>query len=689
MPSDQTDYDLFISYARKDNKPIPETYPKGWVTAIRDHIAEDHRKFSTTPLGIFLDHDEIKGMDDWRSRILGALKKSKMLLVCLSPNYFTSEYCFWEWWEYRQREVHKLMGSDSVATIYFVEALGFDDEDKARWKKGVLVGNYTDLRPWFPDGAEALQKDDVRARMSQLGQSLWDRLQRARRAIAVPGNLRWQNPHFVGRQEELRQLHKKLGTGSVGVVTAVHGLGGQGKTELAVAYAHGWADGYPAGLWSLAAEGKKELLPLIGELAWEPALKFVPTETQKNDPVLLGRAVLEDLKTRAAAVKDNDPDKSAAALILLDNVSETALLSSAQLATLPGGLSAGWLNIVATTRLDVTEQKDRLALVAVDSLDDESALSLIRDHQPPRDAQRQIVADLSQGEPNFAGPEEEEVARGIVRALGGFTLAIEQVAIYLGLHTEVSPTEFLARLKEGGLLLTDDIPQNDDEVASRMLTQTKQLGLILDSTLARLDEAARTVLRFAALLPPDHVPWPWLRELTIQLHPELAKKDDLGADPWMSIQRRLLGLRLLSDGDYEEIGRIHRLVATHITDGARLTNFDEESSTPTDASLIDALDNYLGSRSDELYRGRMRLLIGSWTRLSSSYRIASMVPLLTASPRKPSSSRKNFPSTAPWPSPPNFASGYTRLSKGTPNRMRQTRSGSETSPSRIIRLGMS
>ena len=38
MAADQTDYDVFISYARKDNQPIPDTHPQGWVTAIRDEL---------------------------------------------------------------------------------------------------------------------------------------------------------------------------------------------------------------------------------------------------------------------------------------------------------------------------------------------------------------------------------------------------------------------------------------------------------------------------------------------------------------------------------------------------------------------------------------------------------------------------------------------------------------------------
>jgi len=50
MPDDQTRYDVFITYLREDNAPIPETYPLGWVAAIRDHILADHRQFTIYPL---------------------------------------------------------------------------------------------------------------------------------------------------------------------------------------------------------------------------------------------------------------------------------------------------------------------------------------------------------------------------------------------------------------------------------------------------------------------------------------------------------------------------------------------------------------------------------------------------------------------------------------------------------------
>ena len=203
-------------------------------------------------------------MDDWRHRILGGLRHSKILLVCLSPNYFASEYCRWEWDEYLKRQVHQLMGSESIASVYFVEVHGSSEQANAKWLDLVSRGNFTDVRPWFHEGATALQVEEVRKRMKNLGLSLWDRLRRARRAVQAPGNLKRQNPYFVGRDKELRDLHKNVAVGTIGVVTAVHGLGGIGKTELAVSYAHAFADCYPAGLWELKAEGKADLLELIG-----------------------------------------------------------------------------------------------------------------------------------------------------------------------------------------------------------------------------------------------------------------------------------------------------------------------------------------------------------------------------------------------------------------------------------------
>ncbi|MBV8348672.1 MAG: hypothetical protein JOZ49_14435, partial [Mycolicibacterium sp.] len=95
-------------------------------------------------------------------------------------------------------------------------------------------------------GRAPLQQAEVRRRVKALGQGVYEHWRQARLAKQAPGNLIHHNPNFVGRVEELRELRAQLAGGAVGVVTAVHGIGGMGKTELALTYAHAYAADYQA-----------------------------------------------------------------------------------------------------------------------------------------------------------------------------------------------------------------------------------------------------------------------------------------------------------------------------------------------------------------------------------------------------------------------------------------------------------
>ena len=54
---------------------------------------------------------------------------------------------------------------------------------------------------------------------------------------------------FVARTEELTQLHGILGTGDGRRTAILHGLGGMGKTQVAVAYVKGHHADYSAAIW--------------------------------------------------------------------------------------------------------------------------------------------------------------------------------------------------------------------------------------------------------------------------------------------------------------------------------------------------------------------------------------------------------------------------------------------------------
>ena len=194
---DSLEYDLFISYARADDAD-------GWVTGLRDAIYDDFRAFSPEPFRIFFDQSEIHGRQDWELRLRQGLRTSRVLLICVSPNYLRSEYCRWEWDEFARMQNRRSASGDTVAGVYFVE-LG----DQAQYRDELLAFRRSveriqleKFQPWFPNGSRALEKDEVRERVKALGFGVHEQLTRARRAKAAPGNLRRFNPSFVGRVDK-------------------------------------------------------------------------------------------------------------------------------------------------------------------------------------------------------------------------------------------------------------------------------------------------------------------------------------------------------------------------------------------------------------------------------------------------------------------------------------------------------
>jgi len=83
-------------------------------------------------------------------------------------------------------------------------------------------------------------------------------------------NLPPPNPDFTGRRDLLDQLDRQLATSGRAAVVAAHGLGGVGKTQLVLAYAHEHPEDYTL-VWWIPAEtdlgttsALAALAPLLG-----------------------------------------------------------------------------------------------------------------------------------------------------------------------------------------------------------------------------------------------------------------------------------------------------------------------------------------------------------------------------------------------------------------------------------------
>ena len=539
-------YDIFISYSRRDNA-------QGRVTELKERIEADYRAFAGEELNCFFDRDDIHGMEDWRHRILDGLRQSSLLLLVLSPAYVASPYCEWEVIEYLKYEHSRAAQGQGVAPVYFVEIPGPRSPDfpakEAAWLAQVRRRNRFDLRPWHEEGAAALKQLDVRTRLEDLERSLHDRLSKLRRLAEAPGNLPAHNPRFVGRELEMQRLHESAGLGRFGVLTALQGMGGLGKTALAIQYACAYADFYPGGRWLLGCAGRGSLAGVVREL--DVDLNIQLTEDERRDDRRAAKRILAELETRArqgaAARAGEKAPPEPRALLLLDNVDDPSLLQPPESDLLSG---KRWLHVLATTRLGPAEfghDPERQSLLTVDELPPEDALRLIESYQPGG---------------RFPNTAESTAAEEIVRRLGGFTLAVEVVGVYLGeCAGRVTCAALLLRLQREGY---DRVAH---DTRSGVSCGYKLLEAALASTREILSYQEELVIAYAGILPPDKIPVEWIRKLLSARHPEFAQDAEPGYDdPWQSLLNHLVGLRILHIGEVHPGGylprylRMHRLV---------------------------------------------------------------------------------------------------------------------------------
>lgn len=533
-------FDIFISYSRADNDA-----GHGWVTALSRFIESESRLPGNDRPRVFIDTENIHSMDDWRDRILAALRHSKVLLVCLSPNYFASDYCQWEWEHFLQRQGPKhLRGEgESIQVVRFAATADSAAAKHPKWLESVRRSTTIDLTPWFDAGPSLLATEsEARARVQLVVDTLQERLKATRRELAREyGNLRAANEHFVGRKQQLRDLHEAVGVGRAGVITALHGLGGIGKTELAVHYANEYARSFAAGIWWIDATLGTELKPMIGKLADEPQFPKAPAPLVDGEHRF--QFVLSTLRDQVNALNAAESQAGAQVLLLLDNVEHPGLLSASQ-RTFVG--NCPWLSLLVTTRTGMATwaNADRLTAIPLDALDPTDALALIREWRPGH---------------AFADVAEQNAASALAHALGYFTLAIEQAAIYLGMRPELPIDELHAKLSADGLTTLDAVAAKEPELLAEMQHNQRLLGLVLDQTLPPANSLPDRLLHYAARWGPDAVPKPWLEDLIRLHHPVLLTKESL-VEAWRWITLR----RLLTPSVLSELLRMHRLIQAHL-----------------------------------------------------------------------------------------------------------------------------
>ena len=92
-------------------------------------------------------------------------------------------------------------------------------------------------------------------------------------------------------------------------ISAVHGIGGLGKTALAIQYAFAYADFYPGGRWLIGCAGMPGLAAAIRTLDADLGVEF--TDAEKLDDTRAAKRILQALQDRAergAAARAGEPN---------------------------------------------------------------------------------------------------------------------------------------------------------------------------------------------------------------------------------------------------------------------------------------------------------------------------------------------------------------------------------------------
>ena len=541
VPSKFPRYSVFVSYSRRDDAT-------GWVEQLVEALRREAREVLDDGFEVFFDRHDLRTREEWRTQLAWAVRESEVLMACVSTPYFESDFCLWEFQEYEVKPT----GPDTwegLVPVLLEDTSEQDqpDQEHRAWHARVMEMQGHGLKDVFTrDAAPTLE--GAEARIRALGDDLYQQRQNRRRWEGGVGNLARGTSRFVGRRQELSRLGEVLASSStIGVVTAVRGLGGIGKTELVRHYGNQHRGHYAGGIWQIPAEGAREMLPLLARLAPDLPGLLLPEEASGN-PELTGRHVLMELRRQAA---------DSHVLLILDNVSEPALLTDPQVGVLPQDSD---MHVAVTTRLGTEDfaGSSRLKQIHLQGLSIRESVSLLQAFQPSSSGGHRA---------DFRSEDDRAAAEELAELLDGFTLAVEQAGVYLSTHPEDTVRDYLNHLRSQNLTASDTMLK--DREKTQIEHREKLLSVILEQSLTDLEHTlpgSLQVLRLAAAMLPDTIPWPWLETLTRRTNPEVCEPTpQFLKGRWTRIRRTLEGRDLITEGRHPgTTGRMHRLVADHL-----------------------------------------------------------------------------------------------------------------------------
>jgi tetratricopeptide (TPR) repeat protein len=292
-------------------------------------------------------------------------------------------------------------------------------------------------------------------------------------STTIPSDVQQGTPNFVGRQQDLKNLHEALQKEGIVAVCAVRGMGGVGKTELAVQYAlsREFQQQYVACYWFSLNQGN---------LATQILLKAAPYLAMPEELRKSG-SIEEQVKW----YWQNWHPQEGQILIVIDDVKS---LEDIPKALLP--ISSRFKVMLTTRQRKLSPSFRELSLGVLSEAESLELLTKIVDAEGTSRIQ-----------------EEIETAKAICDYLGYLPLALELAATYLVEDEMLTLGEYLQQLNLQDRSLSDEMV--------KWITAERGVVAAFALSWQRLRDLSPQLAMLLSRFAPTDIPWQELVEPTV------------------------------------------------------------------------------------------------------------------------------------------------------------------------------